>query len=72
MITEQKIARILKSKQLQVAHKSPEAQASFLARQENLLRSQMAMHQESEFVKAMGFHSDGSPTLGDRARGSTW
>lgn len=69
LTTEQKIARTLDRKMKQVAHKSPEAQASYRARQERILRDRMAGQQEAEFVKAMGFHSDGSPTLGQLARG---
>lgn len=66
---EQKIARSLDRKMKQVVHKSPEAQASYRARQERILREQIAAKHEVEFVKACGFHSDGSPTLGQLARG---
>lgn len=72
MTPEQKITRSLDRKMKQVAHKSPAAQASYRACQEAILRAQMAAHAEAEFVKACGFHSDGSPTLGDRARGRSW
>ena len=69
MTVEQKIARTLNRKMAQVAHKSPAAQASYRARQETILRNQMAAKHEAEFVKACGFHSDGSPTLDQLARG---
>lgn len=69
LTTEQKIARSLDRKMKQVAHKSPDAQASYRARQEVILRDQIAAQHEADFVKACGFHSDGSPTLGQRARG---
>lgn len=69
MLNEQRIASILVRKQRQVAHKSPEAQASYLRRQEAILRAEWAAQMEREFVNACGFHSDGSPTLGQRAGG---
>jgi hypothetical protein len=68
---EQKIAKILDRKMRQVAHKSPAAQASYRARQQTILRDQLAAQHEAEFVKAVGFHSDGSPTLGTLARTGT-
>lgn len=69
MLTEAKIATILDRKMKQVAHKSQPEQAAYRDRQEAILRGKMAAQQEREFVKAMGFHSDGSPTLGQRVRG---
>lgn len=70
MLNEQKIVHALNRMMKTVAHKSPEDQASFRARRERDLRADMAAQQEAEFVKAMGFHSDGSLTLGQLARRS--
>ena len=67
MTTEHKITRSLVRLQKQVAHKSPAQQTAFLTRREADLRNQAAIHQERRFVRAVGFHSDGSPTLGQLA-----
>ena len=66
---EQKIARSLNRKMAQVAHKSAEAQATYRVRQERILRDEITAKHEADFVRACGFHSDGSPTLGQMAQG---
>lgn len=69
MLTIARIAKILDRKMAQVAHKSRSAQVAYRARQEAILRAEMAMQQERAFVRACGFHSNGEPTLGQIARG---
>ena len=66
---EQKIARSLIRKMAQVAHKSAEYQVSYRVRQERILRDEISAKREADFVKACGFHIDGSPTLGQMAQG---
>lgn len=65
---EAKVQRILDRKMRQVAHKSEADQAAYRKRQYHVICDEMAIHSERAFVKACGFHSDGSLTLGDMAR----